>query len=732
MSPADTTLEFEAATLRPATVTVRGWGGGAGAPVRLLRPDGVDGLRAAVGQWRAPGDGAIARGMGRSYGDAAQLAGGLVLDTTRCKRFALDQQRGTVTADAGVTLGELLESLVPAGWMVPVLPGTQHVTVGGAIASDIHGKNHATAGTFGSHVSAMALLTAAGEVLELTPEHDVFAATLGGMGLTGVILEATIKCRPVNGPLLSVDTDRVEDLGEALEALSAPGGPHRVAWLDLLCARPGRGIVTRAEHADAAAAPDTARGVGATVASRATVPRGWPAGLLRPSTVRAFNELYFRLAPRRRRGHIEGIGPHMFPLDALDAWPRLYGPRGFLQYQLVVPTGQEEVLQTVIDRLRPARIPCYLAVLKDFGPANDAPLSFPLAGWTMTLDMPRAAAGLESLLDGFDELVAGAGGRVYLSKDVRMRPEALEAMYPRLQEWRSIRDRVDPERRWRSDLARRTGLLDGEGRGRRPGERLRALPDERGASASAEKRVLLLGGSSEIGLAIVRRLVADGPVRAFLLGRDPERLASAAAALERAGSSGAQFELIDAGDAPSRHAEVIGAAFDRMGGFDLAVLAIGVLGAQAGLDADPAKAAEVMQVNFAGSGSMMLECLRRFRDQGRGTLVVLSTVAGERVRASNAIYGAAKAGLDALAQGLADAAAGTGVRVLVVRPGFVKTRMTADLDPAPMATTAEAVAEATVRALDGNAHTVWVPARLRVIFAVLRHLPRPIFRRLPL
>jgi decaprenylphospho-beta-D-erythro-pentofuranosid-2-ulose 2-reductase len=251
-------------------------------------------------------------------------------------------------------------------------------------------------------------------------------------------------------------------------------------------------------------------------------------------------------------------------------------------------------------------------------------------------------------------------------------------------------------------------------------------------SAATGERVLLLGGSSEIGLAIVRRLVVDGPVRAFLLGRDRERLVAAAATLERAGSPGAQFELIDAEDAPGRHAQVIAAAFERMGGFDLAVLAIGVLGAQAGLDADPAQAAEVMQVNFAGAGSLMLECLRRFRDQSRGTLIVLSSVAAERPRASNPVYGAAKAGLDALAQGLADATVGTGVRVLVVRPGFVRTRMTAGLDPAPMATTPEAVADAAVRALAGSAHTVWVPGRLRVLFAVLRHLPRTIFRRLPL
>jgi decaprenylphospho-beta-D-ribofuranose 2-oxidase len=193
------------------------------------------------------------------------------------------------------------------------------------------------------------------------------------------------------------------------------------------------------------------------------VPEHWPAGLLSPTTVRAFNELRFRAAPRREREHLEPIGVHMFPLDKLDAWPRLYGPAGFLQYQLVVPRTGEDVLRTVIEHLRRARVPCYLAVLKDFGPANGAPLSFPIAGWTLALDLPRIARGLDAALHHCDQLVAAAGGRVYLTKDARLRRSAVDAMYPRLGEWRAIRDRADPERLWRSDLALRTGLVDDTG-----------------------------------------------------------------------------------------------------------------------------------------------------------------------------------------------------------------------------------------------------------------------------
>jgi decaprenylphospho-beta-D-ribofuranose 2-oxidase len=664
--------------------------------------------------------------MGRSYGDAAQLRDGLVLDTTRLKQFELDPERGTVTAEAGVTLAELLEDVVPAGWMVPVVPGTQHVSVGGAIASDIHGKNHGTAGTLGTHVEALGLLLASGEVVELSAEEDdpVFAATLGGMGLTGVIEWARIRLRPVSSPWLSVDADRVDSLDDMFAALSAPGGSHRVAWVDLLSSRLARGVVTRAEHVPASDAP-AGRDGSATVAGRATVPAGWPGGLLRPATIRAFNELRFRRSLRTARGLIESIGEHMFPLDALDWWPRLYGPRGFLQYQLVVPYGQERALETVIEQLRQSRVPCYLAVLKDFGEANFAPLSFPIAGWTLTLDVPRAAEGLDPLLDRFDELVAEAGGRVYLSKDARMRPAALAAMYPRLEEWRQTRDSVDPDGVWRSDLAERTGLVPA-----RPGLSSQAVSDE-GTPAGSARRVLVLGGSSEIGIAIVRRLASDGPVRPYLIGRDRDRLTSALAELERSGCAGGELDVVDADD-PERHERVVTRAFERAGGFETVVLAVGVLGGQDGLDADRDEAIEVMRTNFTGAGSLLLEALRSLRDQGSGTLVVLSSVAAERPRASNAIYGAAKAGLDSLAQGLADATAGTGVRVLVVRPGFVTTRMTAGLERAPMATTPEAVAEATAQALAGNANTVWVPGRLRFVFAVLRHLPRAIFRRLPL
>jgi len=452
------------AGLDVVAAALSGWGGGPRAAVTLARPE----TPAILHRSLAGSDpslagplsaGVIARGMGRSYGDAAQRSGGLVIDTTALRAFELDAERGTVTAQAGATLGELLAGAAPAGWILATVPGTQHVTLGGAIASDVHGKNHGAVGSFGSHVLALGLLTATGEVLELTPEQDgdLLRATIGGMGLTGVILWAQIKLRALTSPSLAVDIDRVSSLEESLTALEQPGGPHRVAWLDLLGRRPVRGVVTRAEHLSDWSLTDAAAQV--TVGARLTLRPRWPSSLLRTSVVRAHNELRFNLAPRHATAHVEPFGRHMFPLDVLNAWPRLYGPTGFVQYQLVLPRGEETALELVLTRLRASTVPCYLAVLKDFGPGNDAPLSFPMQGWTLAMDLPRAAPGLEPLLRGFDELVAAHGGRVYLSKDSRLAPDLLAAMYPRLHEWRAVRDRADPDRLWRSDLSERTRLL---------------------------------------------------------------------------------------------------------------------------------------------------------------------------------------------------------------------------------------------------------------------------------
>jgi decaprenylphospho-beta-D-ribofuranose 2-oxidase len=439
-----------------------GWGAATATSARLL-PVLTEGdvLRALTAD---PCRGTIPRGMGRSYGDPALNAGGTVLDMTLMDRvLGLDEGSGLLTVEAGVSIEALVRTLLPLGWFVPVTPGTRQVTVGGAIAADVHGKNHHRAGSFGAHVTGMRLALPDGTVHAVSPEidPDLHWATIGGMGLTGVVLDATVRLQRVPSAWMSVSTERADGLDALLAALQrADRQTYSVAWVDLMArgASSGRGVVTSAEHAEVEALPTSAaeRRWALPERARIGVPRWAPAGLLNRASVRAFNEAWFRRAPVRRDGAVVPLGSFFHPLDGVRGWNRLYGTRGFVQHQCVVP--DEETLREVLRRVRDSRVPCFLAVLKRFGPADPGPLSFPRPGWTLAFDVAASAPSLGSLLDDLDEVVAGAGGSVYLAKDSRLRPQLLPALYPRLDQWRAVRERVDPHRVLTSDLARRLAL----------------------------------------------------------------------------------------------------------------------------------------------------------------------------------------------------------------------------------------------------------------------------------
>lgn len=418
----------------------------------------------------APARGVLARGLGRSYGDLAQNGGGLVLDLTRLGRvLELDQTRGVAVVEGGCSLADLLRAIVPAGWFLPVTPGTRHVTVGGAIAADVHGKNHHRDGSFGRHVESLVLLDPSGEARTLDPETtpQEFAATVGGLGLTGVVVEATLRLLPIETSAMKVDVERAVDLDDALARLR--DGDHRyrysVAWVDLRArgGRLGRSVLMRGDHAASVDLAEARRGSDPLARAEAralAVPR-WAsvAAFLRGPAGTAFNELYFRRAPRERCDMIQTIDAFFYPLDTLRDWNRLYGRSGFLQYQFVLPLGAEGVLRRLVALLADARPAPVLAVLKQFGPES-GPLSFALAGWTLAVDLALPSPGLGPLLDGADELVAAAGGRVYLAKDSRLRAEVFHSMYPRLGLWRELQSRLDPSGRMRGDLARRLRVLD--------------------------------------------------------------------------------------------------------------------------------------------------------------------------------------------------------------------------------------------------------------------------------
>jgi len=409
--------------------------------------------------------GIIARGLGRAYGDSAQNGGGSVVQL-RPGPIVLDVARGEVTAGGGVGFDELLRHLVPRGWFVPVTPGTRFITVGGAVASDIHGKNHHVDGSFGAHLRSMTLLTADGERSAITAASDpaLWWATIGGMGLTGIIVDATFVVLPIETSRCLVDTERIPNLEALLERMESGDDDYRysVAWVDLVAsgASLGRSVLTRGDHATAADLDDAGVQLDDPLAfsppALASVPRGVP-NLLNRLSVSAFNEVWYRKAPRSHRG-LESITGFFHPLDMVGSWNRLYGSAGFLQYQFVVPFEAVDTLRTIVREVSASGHASFLAVLKRFGDANAAMLSFPEPGWTLTMDLPAGVGGLGNLLERLDRLVLDAGGRHYLAKDAVATPSMLRAEYPRLDEWLDVRRTVDPHGVWMSDQARRLDL----------------------------------------------------------------------------------------------------------------------------------------------------------------------------------------------------------------------------------------------------------------------------------
>ena len=401
----------------------------------------------------------LSRGLGRSYGDAAQLAGGLVLRNSAMTVMDTIDASGTVWVDAGVTIDDLIRVGLPQGWFVPVTPGTRQVSVGGAIAADVHGKNHHIDGSFGHHVRAIVLATPSGTFTCSPTDHaELFWATIGGMGLTGIVLRAQLQLLAVTSDKVIVDTTRFANLESVMHEMQTGDHHYRysVAWVDCMTtgATMGRAILTRGDHA---VNSDVERQ--SPREAKIGVPFSAPSGLLNGLSIRAFNELWFRMAPKQRRGEEQSIGAFFHPLDGVRDWNRLYGRRGFVQYQFAVPDSASEAVVDAIKLLSESGVPSFLAVLKRFGEGTPGPLTFPMPGWTLALDLPVGPAALPRVLDLLDNLVLEAGGRVYLAKDARLDPATFRAMYPRYDELLQIKRSVDPDTVITSDLARRLELI---------------------------------------------------------------------------------------------------------------------------------------------------------------------------------------------------------------------------------------------------------------------------------
>ena len=449
--------------LQSETRTLMGWGRTNPISAQVVQPGNIKQLQELVRG--APPRSLIARGLGRSYGDAAQLKDGTVIELPAFDRIELDAASGTVTAGAGVSLDQILRVIVPAGFFLPVTPGTRNVTVGGAIAADVHGKNHHVDGSFGNHVQRLFLVDGTGTLRELTPsgrgnfdEAEFFWATVGGMGLTGVIVEATFSLIPITSSLISVDTTRYRDLESLMAAMVEADSKYRysVAWVDSLDPK-GRGVLTCGDHAPAAALPPNLQGNSLNYDPKAlaSTPPFLPGGLLNKLTVLAFNEAWYRKAPKHRVGELQAIATFFHPLDGVQGWNRIYGPAGFLQYQFAVPNDAAHLVARTLEALRKVGAPSFLTVLKRFGPSNPAPLSFPIPGWTLAVDVPAAVPGLLELLHQLDVEVAEAGGRLYLAKDSRQSLEMFSRGYTSLEKWRKSKMKLDFYGKISSELSNR-------------------------------------------------------------------------------------------------------------------------------------------------------------------------------------------------------------------------------------------------------------------------------------
>lgn len=436
-----------------------GWGRCPRSVATVVEP--LDGNEVARAVSTAPPTGVIARGLGRAYGDPAQCAGGRVISTRRLATMTIDGN--TITAGGGTTLDDLLDVMVPRGLFIPVTPGTRRVTLGGMIAADVHGKNHHHAGSFGAHVTSIALRTATGELRTLTPHDELFWATVGGMGMTGVIESATFTATEIATSRLLVDTVRTDDLDGVLAEMVERDHlyDYSVAWLDLTARgrHLGRSVLTRGRFAQRAELPAkwATQPYHYRPLALATMPPLIPSQALNTATAAAFNTAWYLKSPKNRTDEVQSIGAFFHPLDGVKEWNRAYGPRGFLQWQFVVPDDRDDVLRRSIAALVDAGCLSFLTVLKRFGPGGRGLLSFPMGGWTLTVDVPSRAE-FSGLLHRLDRDIVECGGRLYLAKDSRMDPSLLPRMYDQLDRFRGLCDEVDPQRRFASDLSRRLNL----------------------------------------------------------------------------------------------------------------------------------------------------------------------------------------------------------------------------------------------------------------------------------
>lgn len=448
--------------MKSSVEEISGWGLYPKARCDVVRPERISQMT----PFREP---YLPRGLGKSYGDAALNSSGKVVLMERLNRMLdFDDKTGVLRVEAGVTLADILSTFVPRGWFLPVTPGTKHVTVGGCFACDVHGKNHHHVGSFAQHVKEIEILLADHQTLKCSPHvrKDLFWATAGGLGLTGIIQELTLQLVPIQSAYVKVSHYPAKNLEEMLHILNDPAKDdiYSVAWIDCLARGEslGRGIVMNGHHALLEDLPKGVNPLAPDQKPTASIPFYCPSWLLGSFTIKTFNSIYYKCQSGKKSPFITDYNSFFYPLDAIDNWNKLYGKQGFVQYQFVLPHHTAtRGLHTILTMLSESGMPSFLAVLKRFGPQNPGFLSFPHEGFTLALDIPmRAPAKVLALLNKVDLELLKYGGRVYLAKDARLSAESFKTMYPNFPKWLEEKRRIDPHWLNQSDLSRRLKMED--------------------------------------------------------------------------------------------------------------------------------------------------------------------------------------------------------------------------------------------------------------------------------
>lgn len=429
---------------------ISGWGGYPKHEAQILMPHSCSALKEEVQEKKT----LIPRGMGRSYGDSANAS--VVLHTISCDHFIdFDTNLGLLTAEAGITLREILKVIIPKGWFLPVTPGTSYTTLGGAISSDVHGKNHHIAGTFGNHVKSINVMLGTGDIIKASIEEniDLFLATCGGMGLTGVIVSATIQLIPIRSSYINQKTIKADCIETVCEAFEANiNSTYSVAWIDCLARGKdlGRSVLFLGEHSKIG-------GLELTMKNSIAMPFYTPSVLLNRLTIKAFNNAYWYKAKHNKTQTIP-IMPYFYPLDSIGSWNKLYGKQGFVQFQFVLPKADGVTnMKLILTKISQNGAGSFLAVLKQFGKHNNNFLSFPIEGYTLALDF-KITKNTISLLSKLENIVADFGGRIYLTKDSLMKEALFKKTYPKWKEFELVRKKYGAIGKFSSEQSKRLGL----------------------------------------------------------------------------------------------------------------------------------------------------------------------------------------------------------------------------------------------------------------------------------